>query len=148
MSLVHFTFATRSDCHYARRIACVNLRGSFRVPFFRLYLQDNVGRGEKHHIASDDRRTLPARRKSCDPPALRSVREIIGYQPLVRPKIASEDDNLIDPVVPPIYWRRPSILILRAIGLPDGLAVAAVDAEQVGVFPLMVEHKQVAGDNW
>src|SRR5216684_8386419 len=67
MSLVHFTFATRSDCHYARRVVRVNLRGSFRVPFFRLYIQDNVGCGEKHHVAPDDPRTLSARWKSSDP---------------------------------------------------------------------------------
>src|SRR5437879_9182360 len=147
MSLVHFTLAAGPDCHYPRGVFRVKLRGSFRVPFFGLYIQDDVGRGEKHHVASDDRRTLPARWKSSDPPALRPVREIIGHQPLVRLKVTSEHDNLIDPVVPPIYGRRPSIFKLREVGLPDSLAVAAIDAKQVRVFPLMVEHKQVAGDN-
>jgi hypothetical protein len=31
--------------------------------------------------------------------------------------------------------------------IPDSPAVAAIDAEQIGVFPLMVEHQQFASDN-
>src|SRR5262249_41165022 len=135
MRLVHFTFAARSNGHYARRVLRVKLRGSVRVLFFRLYFQDNVGRGEKHHIVPDDRRTLPARWKSRDPPALRSVREIIGHQPLIRPKVASQHDDLIESVVPPIHGRRPTKLKTRAVRFPDSLAVPAIDAEQVSFLP-------------
>ena len=58
-----------------------------------------------------------------------------------------EHEDLVAPIVPPVDGGRPSKLKPRAVRLPDGLAVAAIDGEQVSVFTLMVEHQQVARDD-
>src|SRR6185295_16358288 len=99
-------------------------------------------RGEKHQAVADDWRAFSTRWKSRDPPALGSVREVVRDQPLVGPEVAAEHEDLVDPVVTPIHWRRPSKLKPGAVCFPDRLAVAAIDAEQVGVFPLMIEDHQ------
>ena len=75
MRRADFTLAARTNRQDARRVVGVDLSGSFRVPFFRRRLQNNVRRSQKQQTAIKDRRTLPARRQSSDPPALRAIRE-------------------------------------------------------------------------
>src|SRR5262249_23560335 len=77
--LFDLTLAARTNSRYTSRVVRVYLSGTFRVSLFSRRLQNNVRRSQKHQTATDDRRTFPARRQPSCPPALRSIREIVGH---------------------------------------------------------------------
>src|SRR5262249_54085138 len=145
--LLNFTLATGANSHDASRVIRVELSGSFRVPFFSHGLQYNVRRGQKQQTVANDWRTLSARRQSSDPPSFRSLCKGVCHQALVRLKVASQHNNLVGLAVTPVHRSRPSILKHRTVCLPDSPAVAPIEAEQVRVLSLMVEHQQFTSQN-
>ena len=105
------------------------------------------GAARKQQSVTDDRRAFPARRQSSYPPSLCSIRKIVCHESLVRLKVTSQDYYLVYAVVTPMHRSRPSVLKQRAVRLPNGAAVVAIDAEKVGVFTLMGRILQFTDDN-
>src|SRR5262249_9532766 len=95
--------AARTNSHYASRVVRIELSGPIRVPLFSRRLQNNVRRGQKQQTIADGRRAFPARRQSSYPPSLRSIRKVVCHQTLVRLEVATQHDNLVDPVVTPMH---------------------------------------------
>src|SRR5687768_5893624 len=110
MRLRDFAGATRAHGHDPSGVVGVKLGGSVREPFFSRWLHNNVRSGQKQQPAPNDRGTFPARRQSSYLPTLRAIRKLISHQALVRLKVASQDDDLVDPIVTPMDRSRPSVL--------------------------------------
>src|SRR5438445_3909127 len=108
--LSDFAGAAGADSHEPIPVLRVELSGLIGVPFFSGLFQNNVRRGQEQQTASDDRRTFAARRQSCYPPSLRSSRKIVCHQALVGPKVTSQYDNFVVPVVTPMHGSGPSVL--------------------------------------
>src|SRR5262249_44268571 len=95
--------AAWTNSHYASGVVRVELSGPLRVLLFGRRLQNNVRRGEKQQTVANHRCAFPTRRQPSYPPSFRSIREVVGHQTLIRLKVASQHDNLVDPVVTPMH---------------------------------------------